>query len=272
MAFCSVLTEHREMTVLFFRGLNTFGDEDFRMGPLRFGPAHKPLFDLLQKKGIILYPLYEMGVGNIWEMAERAAQYLFRSEAWRRGDRFHIIAHSTGGLAARAFLQIPKVQKRVFTLTTIGTPHHGCYIADQVHDFHKKQTSLFLLLKIVGYDLKSRRSWISHLSHPSVREFNESCPDIGGIQYGHLMCALQKHELSWPYLLGYRNVHNPEIHDLSDGLIEAQSQVWGKEVGSFQLEHAAQIGYFLYMKPSLKKRARAQFEEMVDRLVKYWRS
>lgn len=40
-------------------------------------------------------------------------------------DRFHIVGHSKGGLVARRYVQHFGGDKRVKSVTTLGTPHHG---------------------------------------------------------------------------------------------------------------------------------------------------
>jgi triacylglycerol lipase len=45
-------------------------------------------------------------------------------------DKVHIIAHSMGGLDARHMIVKLKMDSRVASLTTIGTPHHGSSLAD----------------------------------------------------------------------------------------------------------------------------------------------
>lgn len=40
-------------------------------------------------------------------------------------ERFHIVGHSMGGLLARQYIQHKGGDRRVKSLTTLGTPHHG---------------------------------------------------------------------------------------------------------------------------------------------------
>ena len=44
----------------------------------------------------------------------------------------HVVAHSQGGIDARSLLGIkPEYKDKIFSITTIGTPHHGTPIADE---------------------------------------------------------------------------------------------------------------------------------------------
>ena len=61
----------------------------------------------------------------------------------------HVIGHSMGGLDARRLLADPSWQRRVLSLTTIGTPHLGTALAD----FAKLRVGrVFRLLAALGID------------------------------------------------------------------------------------------------------------------------
>ncbi len=71
------------------------------------------------------------GFGDLRE----AARHLDREVDWiltecaeeAPGHRVDIIAHSAGGLVARHFIKFLGGGKRVHSLVTLGTPHHGTY-------------------------------------------------------------------------------------------------------------------------------------------------
>jgi len=46
-------------------------------------------------------------------------------ERWGDGEKFHIVAHSMGGLVSRHYLQHLGGHERCLSLTTLATPHHG---------------------------------------------------------------------------------------------------------------------------------------------------
>ena len=48
-------------------------------------------------------------------------------------ERIHVIGHSMGGLIARYYVTRLGGDERVHTLVTLGTPHHGTYIAYAWH-------------------------------------------------------------------------------------------------------------------------------------------
>ena len=44
-------------------------------------------------------------------------------------ERIHVVGHSMGGLIARYYVTRLGGDERVHTLVTLGTPHHGTYLA-----------------------------------------------------------------------------------------------------------------------------------------------
>jgi triacylglycerol esterase/lipase EstA (alpha/beta hydrolase family) len=61
---------------------------------------------------------------------ERLAVELKRAiDAGVGGGRIDLVAHSMGGLVARAYLQLLGGARRVDRLITLGTPHHGTHAA-----------------------------------------------------------------------------------------------------------------------------------------------
>lgn len=59
------------------------------------------------------------------ELAERIAEKIERICARSGLERFHIVGHSKGGLIAREYIQRFGGERRVKSLITLGTPHHG---------------------------------------------------------------------------------------------------------------------------------------------------
>lgn len=59
------------------------------------------------------------------ELAEHIAEKIERICARSGLDRFHVVGHSKGGLIAREYIQRHGGERRVKSLITLGTPHHG---------------------------------------------------------------------------------------------------------------------------------------------------
>ncbi len=67
--------------------------------------------------------------GDIDEYARQVSAYVDRICNTTRSDKVVIVAHSMGGLAARAYIERLGGARRVAKLITIGTPHHGTWLA-----------------------------------------------------------------------------------------------------------------------------------------------
>ncbi len=63
------------------------------------------------------------------KLAERIADKIERVCDRYDLDRFHLIGHSQGGLVGRHYIQACGGHRRVKSLITLGTPHHGSPVA-----------------------------------------------------------------------------------------------------------------------------------------------
>lgn len=59
------------------------------------------------------------------DLAEQIAEKIERICARTGLERFHIVGHSKGGLIARRYIQALGGERRVKSVVTLGTPHHG---------------------------------------------------------------------------------------------------------------------------------------------------
>ena len=83
----------------------------------------------LRSHGVIAYA---PNVPPYSPVPERAAIWQQRLEhvlAETGAEKVNIIAHSMGGLDARYLISVNRFHKRVASLTTVATPHHGSSIA-----------------------------------------------------------------------------------------------------------------------------------------------
>jgi pimeloyl-ACP methyl ester carboxylesterase len=59
------------------------------------------------------------------EIARRTAEKIEALADRHKFDRFHVVGHSKGGLIARRYVQEYGGHRRVKSVVTLGTPHHG---------------------------------------------------------------------------------------------------------------------------------------------------
>jgi hypothetical protein len=74
----------------------------------------------------INYPVF---TGDVRAAAARLGDEVERIVGETGSERIHVIGHSLGGLIARYYVTRLGGDERVHTLVTLGTPHHGSYLA-----------------------------------------------------------------------------------------------------------------------------------------------
>ena len=73
--------------------------------------------------------LRKYNTNPIDRLAQTVAEKVERLRDKHGFDRIHVVGHSKGGLIARRYVQHYGGDKRVKSLTTLGTPHHGTHTA-----------------------------------------------------------------------------------------------------------------------------------------------
>ena len=84
----------------------------------------------LRRRGFQTLSAYDYGLftHNIPRAAVRLGEAIEKLGSDRL-RRIHVIGHSLGGLIARYYVQRLAGDRRVHTLVTLGTPHHGTQLA-----------------------------------------------------------------------------------------------------------------------------------------------
>ncbi len=257
------------ISVIFIHGLNTYGDDDLHLGPVRLGKMSAPWEHELRARGCDVLALHGFGTGPIWDVAEQA-RHIITQHAWiKNKTNIHLIGHSTGGLLARALAAHPKLTNKTRSIITIGTPHHGTDIATQGLYFVKEHPRLQQLLGILGYDTKTKKSAFAQFTPEALREFNQKCQIPPRVKSAYALCEISVPEMSWPLrflhsLVLQANESMISRPASSDGFILSTSQAWGEKLGTFQLDHFGNLGFFYQMRPSARQHHRAEFQRLVD--------
>ncbi|KAA3660644.1 MAG: alpha/beta fold hydrolase [Calditrichaeota bacterium] len=88
----------------------------------------------LKKHGYIVYHSRVSWAADVETRSKDLANEVKRILEETGKEKVHIIGHSMGGLDARYMIVNENMAEKVFSLTTIGTPHLGSVIADFVID------------------------------------------------------------------------------------------------------------------------------------------
>lgn len=209
--------------------------------------------DCLRRSGAAAVYLAALPPGG---SIEERADALRRFVAERvREPKFHIIAHSMGGLDSRHYLTHMGGAERAVSLTTLATPHRGSSLADLTSEH-----LIDPVLKLVGKI--GRRAWLEELArstaaHHDLRPtscaaFNARTPDAPGVAY-----------FSWAgappgaALHGIMEIPAAVLAHLergvNDGLVSIHSAHWTGWRGTVPADHISLVGW------QFTKAARAHF-------------
>jgi triacylglycerol lipase len=138
--------------------------------------------------------------------------------------KVHIIAHSMGGLDARHMIVDKGMAERVATLTTIGTPHHGSPVADQLVN-QGGSLLLQMLDKVIDID------GVADLTTSACERFNRRAEDAearNAVLYQTYSAAENLNLVFAPLIPSWIIVRDHEGRN--DGLVSVRSQEWTKEL------------------------------------------
>jgi triacylglycerol lipase len=157
-----------------------------------------------------------------------------------RWPRVHILAHSMGGLDARCMLHRFRMEDRVVTLTTIGTPHWGSPYADRGM---KRFSSLMHLGRALGVHLEGARD----LTRDACARFNErtsAYEEQNGVQYRTLAGVQPLERVFLPLRRSWRIIFDEEGEN--DGLVSRTSAVWKTacHLETMDADHLNEIGWW----------------------------
>ncbi len=169
-----------------------------------------------------------------------------RSEILKVTDHFskhpkvHIIAHSMGGLDSRRMIYKYRMEDRVASLTTIGTPHLGSSFANRgiAESGWIIQTAEYLGLNIRG---------IKDLTTEACAERNRAMRDFeanNGVLY-QTVAGVQPHERIFSLLKRSHKMIWEEEGE-NDGLVSLKSAVWDENrcIKVIDADHLNQIGWW----------------------------
>jgi triacylglycerol lipase len=150
-------------------------------------------------------------------------------------EPFHVIAHSMGGLDARRMMADAAMRKRVLTLTTIGTPHLGTFLAD----FAKLRVGrIYRLLEFMKLDPRG----FLDITRLSARRFHRRYPQPGDIPCFSLAGDPPAGEVSWP--LQRFHALLSELEGPNDGLVPVSSaQAFGTPLPTWPADHLRQMNW-----------------------------
>lgn len=257
------MSQYPTKTIIFFRGLKTWGGDDLPGGLFLSRPIWEPLQLEWQKRGYQFYPVEDMGWGTRSDVCMRTRSQLSQLILKHKIDSFHILAHSTGGLIAREILQSSEFAGKVNSLVTMATPHQGTPLADLVLQIQQHRPALFKWAQLVGYDVEVRQRAFSDLTPLAVEEFNQDFDLMTDWIPASLSYSVSPQKLSWP-LKGINRLFPDFLKWEHDGIVPKASQHWGRHLGHFHLDHLQEIGWAAPPRSRLNSRIFKEFQKSMD--------
>jgi triacylglycerol lipase len=191
--------------------------------------------------------------GTIESNAALLKERILSLQRERNIEKFHIIAHSRGGLEARYLISALGMSAAAASLTTISTPHHGAKIMNMTHripDPLYRFVSFFVDLwnRICGDKNPDFFTCSRQLSALSCGAFNRAYPNAETVYYQSYTARL-KYFFSDPLFLLLCLLLRITDGD-SDGLCPVESAKWGNyrgvisTQGIFGISHAGVVDFY----------------------------
>ncbi len=147
-------------------------------------------------------------------------------------EKLNIIAHSKGGLDARAALQLPGVADHVASLTTVSTPHRGCEFADYLLTripLRQQQSvarAYNTALSKLGDPNPDFLGAVTNLTASFCQKFNQENPDVPGVFYQSVGSRLARAR-GGRFPLNFTHMLCRHFDGPNDGLVGERSFPWG---------------------------------------------
>ena len=147
----------------------------------------------------------------------------------------HVIGHSMGGLDARRLLANPAWQRRIKSLSTIGTPHLGTALAD----FAKLRVGrIFRLLSSMGIDPQG----CLDVTRRAARRFNRKHPAPPDVPCISVAGNPTPETVCWPLTRTFAALS--ELEGPNDGLVPLDSALaFGTPLPHWPVDHLRQMNW-----------------------------
>jgi triacylglycerol esterase/lipase EstA (alpha/beta hydrolase family) len=153
------------------------------VGGVNFGNYFRGVEDHLRDLGVVVFA-DRVGMTN--GVPQRAAILKKQLEELAWQGKVNIIAHSLGGLDSRYAIGKLGLGDRVASLTTVGTPHRGTYVADWAVEYVGRDLRVRKLLEWAGVPSDAfehlTTEWVEAMNRELRDDPRVRCFSVGGSQ------------------------------------------------------------------------------------------
>ncbi|WP_243156499.1 triacylglycerol lipase [Clostridium sp. C8-1-8] len=192
----------------------------------------------LIKNGATIYYGNQQSATSMEICANELKEQILQIIEKEKCEKVNIIAHSKGGIDARYAISCLGIDKNVASLTTIGTPHNGCELLDNllgrlpdkfVRTLAKKYNSAYLRL---GDKTPDFYSAIYDLTVSKCAEFNEKVINKEGVVYQSVTSKMSSmFSAGFPLNICYAIISRKEGEN--DGFVTVESSKHGDYLGCY---------------------------------------
>lgn len=220
------------------------------LGSLRRNGMFDPIVHALRKRGLAAYAPNVTPYQTIEVRAQQWAEAFAQLTEKHPHHKFHVIAHSMGGLDARYLISRLEGAAYIQSLTTIASPHHGSFLATYSLNQPKwlREPMLSVMNSLGNKAFEHAPSNVAEALEQLtpdfvVQHFNPNTPDHPDVAYYSFSAKAGKgtdYVIIPSMWLGNRILFDAE--GLNDGLVSVKSAMWTGHQAVLLADHAAQIG------------------------------
>ena len=176
------------------------------------------------------------------------------------GRKVNLVGHSQGALDARWIAAFLDEERRIASIVSVGTPHHGTSVADLANGsfdafnvdpltLNAVVSALGSLAGLTGAELVEQTAG---LTTEAMQMFNIEVLDVPGVYYasysGHscrlidLACQSQMNGETVDLLFAPTLAFLEDAEGPNDGMSSVESAKWGDWQGEIAADHADEIG------------------------------
>jgi triacylglycerol lipase len=170
--------------------------------------------------------------GGVRERAGQLKEFLDREMP---SEPVHLLAHSMGGLDSRYMISKMGMERRVLSLTTLGTPHRGSAFADW--GIRRLARLLRPMFKTFGIPTQG----FYDVTTEHCRAFNTAVPDVPGVRYFSVAGRHDGGFLTPEWLLSHGIVLKEE--GPNDGVVSIASASYGEGPQIWDGDHFSLVNW-----------------------------
>lgn len=184
----------------------------------------------LAKQGYQIFFSTQDTWGDIYHNACYLAKELQALKKLSGAEKFHLFAHSKGGLDARLLISDFDGYRDIASLTTFGTPHRGISLIEDVAMWPSVIKLFFArAFNRVGKNQEDQMPDVAaalrDMSPKRMQHFNERVPNHPEVYYRSVAGVLENTNVEHTFMALSRKIYEQE--GPNDGIVSVASALWG---------------------------------------------